>query len=148
MCFSYDSQPPNLPHHHGDGGRLPPGISVTGGVASAQDVVLTSADGTQFAAYIARPQASSGAGIVILPDVRGLFAFYKDLAERFASAGVEAIALDYFGRTAGLTPRGDDFDYMPPTLRRRNQIRLPKMSPPPSLNSGHPASKRHEPCLQ
>ena len=113
MCFSYDSQPPNLPHHHGDGGQLPPGISVTGGVASAQDVVLTSADGTQFAAYIARPQASSGAGIVILPDVRGLFAFYKDLAERFATAGVEAIALDYFGRTAGLTPRGEDFDYMP-----------------------------------
>src|SRR5258706_41304 len=90
MCFSHDAQPPNLPHHHGDGGQLPPGISVTGGVASAQDVVLTSADGTQFAAYIARPQAPSGAGIVILPDNRGLSAFYKGLAERFATAGVEA----------------------------------------------------------
>jgi carboxymethylenebutenolidase len=51
-------------------------------------------------------------GIVILPDVRGLFSFYRELALRFASAGVEALAIDYFGRTAGVTPREDDFAYM------------------------------------
>jgi carboxymethylenebutenolidase len=117
MCFSYDAQPPNLPFHHGDSGQLPPGISTAGGVASARDLVLTSQDGTRFAAYIAMPLAPSGAGIVILPDVRGLFAFYKDLAERFATAGVEAIALDYFGRTAGITARGEDFDYMPHVMQ-------------------------------
>jgi carboxymethylenebutenolidase len=33
-------------------------------------------------------------------------------AERFAQAGHSAIAIDYFGRTAGLGERDEDFDYM------------------------------------
>ena len=49
----------------------------------------------------------------MLPDVRGLFRFYEQLAERFAAAGHPAIAIDYFGRTAGLGPRDEDFEYMP-----------------------------------
>jgi len=48
---------------------------------------------------------------VIAPDVRGLHPFYEELAERFASAGVHAIAFDYFGRTAGTSRRGDDFEF-------------------------------------
>lgn len=32
---------------------------------------------------------------------------------RFAEVGVRALALDYFGRTAGLTARDDEFDFMP-----------------------------------
>ncbi len=51
--------------------------------------------------------------MVILPDVRGLHSFYRELAVRFAEAGVHATAMDYFGRTAGLGERGDDFEYMP-----------------------------------
>jgi carboxymethylenebutenolidase len=50
---------------------------------------------------------------VILPDVRGLYRFYIELAERFAEAGRHAITIDYFGRTAGLAPRDDSFEYMP-----------------------------------
>jgi len=50
---------------------------------------------------------------VILPDVRGLYPFYCVLAERFAQAGYPAIAFDYFGRTAGLGPRGEEFEYAP-----------------------------------
>src|SRR5205823_13104078 len=38
---------------------------------------------------------------------------YEELAERFASAGVSAIAFDYFGRTAGAAPRPPDFDFTP-----------------------------------
>ena len=49
---------------------------------------------------------------MILPDVRGLHPFYKDLAVRFAEIGVHATAIDYFGRTAGVGERGDDFDFM------------------------------------
>ena len=48
---------------------------------------------------------------MILPDVRGLHPFYEELARRFAEAGVHATAIDYFGRTAGLGERGEDFDY-------------------------------------
>ncbi len=101
MCFEFDAQPPDLP------------IMASGSAASSEQLVLTSADGTKFAAYASRPSAPNGAGIVILPDVRGLFHFYEELAERFAAAGVEAIAIDYFGRTAGLTSRDESFEYMP-----------------------------------
>jgi carboxymethylenebutenolidase len=50
---------------------------------------------------------------VILPDVRGLYRFYIELAERFAEAGHHAITFDYFGRTAGTGERDEDFDYWP-----------------------------------
>jgi carboxymethylenebutenolidase len=49
---------------------------------------------------------------MVLPDVRGLHPFYEELAVRFAEAGVHATAMDYFGRSAGLEERGDDFDFM------------------------------------
>jgi carboxymethylenebutenolidase len=82
------------------------------GGAGGEHVILESADGTKFRTYLAR--ASGGdAGVVIAPDVRGLHPFYEELAGRFASAGVHAIAFDYFGRTAGTKPRGGDFEFMP-----------------------------------
>ena len=56
---------------------------------------------------------------MILPDVRGLYPFYSELAERFASAGHHAIAIDYFGRTAGLGPRDEEFDYWPHVAETR-----------------------------
>ena len=51
-------------------------------------------------------------GVVVLPDVRGLYRFYEELALRFAERGYTAIAIDYFGRTAGVGKRDDDFPYM------------------------------------
>jgi carboxymethylenebutenolidase len=103
MCYPPGARPPDVPVD-----LLPP---MTGG-AGGQDSILTSADGTKFRTYLA--SATSGdAGVVIAPDVRGLHAFYEELAERFASAGVQAIAFDYFGRSAGTERRADDFDYMP-----------------------------------
>ena len=50
---------------------------------------------------------------MILPDIRGLYRFYEELALRFAERGHAAIAFDYFGRTAGAEKRDDDFEYMP-----------------------------------
>ena len=84
------------------------------GGAGGEDAARRLADGTKLRAYLARPQkGGNGTGVVICPDVRGLHPFYEELAERFASAGVHAIAFDYFGRTAGTERRKDDFDYMP-----------------------------------
>jgi carboxymethylenebutenolidase len=103
MCYPTGARPPDVPLD-----LLPP---MTGG-AGGQDAVLTSADGTKFRAYLAR--ASGGdAGVVIAPDVRGLHPFYEELAERFVTAGIHAIAFDYFGRTSGIERRTDDFEYMP-----------------------------------
>jgi carboxymethylenebutenolidase len=76
-------------------------------------ITLHSADGTDFAAYAAQPAQPSGAGMIILPDVRGLYTFYEELALRFAEAGIAALAIDYFGRTAGTAPRPEGFDYQP-----------------------------------
>lgn len=106
MCFDYDALPPELPA----GVQY---IAQTGG----EHVTLTSADGTPFSAYISRAAVPSGAAIVILPDVRGLFRFYEELAERYASAGIDAIAIDYFGRTAGLGPREESFEFWPHVTR-------------------------------
>src|SRR3954451_11373132 len=101
MCFPFDAVPPAIPAGH----------RVIAGGAAGEALTLTSADGTEFSAYLAR--AAGPVGVVVLPDVRGLFRFYEQLAERFADAGHSAIAIDYFGRTAGLGPRGEDFEYMP-----------------------------------
>src|SRR6185295_16120808 len=62
-------------------------------------------------AYYAHPEGGSARSIVILPDVRGLHSYYKELAQRFAEAGLHAVAIDYFGRTAGLTARDEEFPF-------------------------------------
>ena len=57
---------------------------------------------------------SPRAGFVLLPDIRGLHPYYVALAERFAEAGLPAVAIDWFGRTAGVAEggtRGEDFDW-------------------------------------
>jgi carboxymethylenebutenolidase len=99
MCFDRDSLPP-----------IPP---LSGAAVSHDDLVLESADGNRFAAFAAAPEEPTATGVVILPDVRGLYRFYEELALRFAERGYAAVAFDYFGRTAGVEKRGDDFEYMP-----------------------------------
>jgi carboxymethylenebutenolidase len=51
--------------------------------------------------------------MIVLPDVRGLHQYYKDLALRLAEHGIDAVAIDYFSRTAPSTDRGESFDWMP-----------------------------------
>ncbi|WP_233488593.1 dienelactone hydrolase family protein [Blastococcus sp. TF02-9] len=83
-------------------------------MAARESLTLTSADGTPFAAAYAAPEGTPGAGVVVLPDIRGLHPYYVALAERFAEAGVAAVAVDWFGRTAGVPDggtRGEDFDW-------------------------------------
>lgn len=105
MCFSHDARPPELP---ADLALTP----IAGG-APAELFELESADGTRFSAALAESPQPADVAVLILPDVRGLYRFYVELAERFAAAGHHAITLDYFGRTAGTGERGEDFEYMP-----------------------------------
>jgi carboxymethylenebutenolidase len=79
---------------------------------SHDDLELAAADGTRFAAFRALPDEPSGTGVVVLPDVRGLYRFYEEVALRLAERGFAAVAIDYFGRTAGVGKRGDDFPFM------------------------------------
>ena len=100
MCFDLDSCPPITP--------------IAGGSLDHERIILTATDGNRFLAFRARAAAPTGAGIVILPDVRGLHPYYEELALRFSEHGVDAIAIDHFGRTAGIdTPRDDTFEFWP-----------------------------------
>ena len=88
MCHDHDSRPPAPPR--------------SGDVAERGVLTLTSADGTEFSAAYAAPAAEARVGVVLLPDVRGLHPYYVALAERFAETGAATVAIDWFGRTAGL----------------------------------------------
>ena len=97
MCYTSEAHPP---------------IPVLSGAAiDVRQVTLKSADGTPFGAHAAMAPGSGGPGMVILPDIRGLHKFYMELADRFAERGISAVAFDYFGRTAPIGVRGDDFPY-------------------------------------
>ena len=97
MCFELDSSPP-----------IP---AISGAAVSHRELELEAADGNRFAAFAAEPDEPTGGCVVILPDVRGLYRFYEELALRFAERGHWAIAIDYFGRTAGVGTRDEDFEY-------------------------------------
>ena len=97
MCFELDSLPP-----------IPP---ISGAAVEHEDLVLEAEDGNRFAGFGALPDGAAAVGVVILPDVRGLYRFYEELALRFAERGTPAIAFDYFGRTAGVDKRVDGFPY-------------------------------------
>ena len=103
MCYDDNARPP-----------LPPGEN---GSADGEDIILTAADGNRFAAYSALPVNPKAAQVLIYPDVRGLHQFYKELALRFAEVGFTALALDYFGRTAGISSRDESFEYMPHVMQ-------------------------------
>jgi carboxymethylenebutenolidase len=99
VCFDLDSSPP-----------IP---VIRGAAVSHEELTLQAADGNTFAAFAASPDGPADVGVVILPDVRGLYRFYEELALRFAERGISAVAFDYFGRTAGASRRGEDFEYRP-----------------------------------
>jgi carboxymethylenebutenolidase len=99
MCFDTDSAPPIA--------------QIVGAAVSHDDLTLRAADGNAFSAFLATPEETASTGVLILPDVRGLYRFYEELALRFAERGHAALAIDYFGRTAGTGKRDDDFEYGP-----------------------------------
>ncbi len=105
MCFPFDA--------------LPPILAIAGAAIDTEDLTLKSADGTQFAAFAARAEKPSTVGMDVLPDVRGLFRFYEELAMRFAETGINSVAIDYFGRTAGVAKRDAEFSFMEHVVKTR-----------------------------
>ena len=95
MCAPYDALPP-----------IPP---MAGAAVSHRRLVLEAEDGNRFMAFAGLPDRPSGAGVVVMPDIRGLFRFYEEVALRLAEQGLTAVAIDYFGRTAGTSERDEDF---------------------------------------
>jgi carboxymethylenebutenolidase len=119
MCFDLDSRPPIRP--------------IAGGALESRRRVLVAADGNELGAFEALASQPTGAAILVLPDVRGLHPYYEELALRFAEVGVDALAIDYLGRTAGVGDRGADFDYR----THVNQTRWPGLEA--DIRAGHEA---------
>jgi carboxymethylenebutenolidase len=99
MCFDTDA--------------LPPDPARSGMLAGSERTILAADDGNRFAATVARTREPASASVVIIPDVRGLHRYYERLAEHLADAGIHAVALDPYGRTAGAEHREEGFDYAP-----------------------------------
>ena len=97
MCFDADASPPIEPIH--------------GGSVAHRDLELTADDGNVFMAFEAT--GDNTPAVIVLPDVRGLFRFYEELALRFAENGYDSVAIDYFGRTAGIAKRAGEWDFWP-----------------------------------
>jgi carboxymethylenebutenolidase len=97
VCFEPKARPPQPPR--------------TGLLARSEALTLTADDGNELAATLATSSAEGAPGVVVLPDVRGLHRYYEALAEAFAEAGVHALAIDLYGRTAGARHRDEGFDY-------------------------------------
>ena len=99
MCFPSDASPP-IPE-------------ITGAEVDHRRLTLTAEDGNELMAFHTTGDGAHAAGVIVLPDVRGLFHFYEELGLRFAQHGYNSVAIDYFGRTAGSGSREDGFDFMP-----------------------------------
>jgi carboxymethylenebutenolidase len=101
MCYPDGAHPPDLP------------AAMAGGAADGRSMTLQAEDGNRLRAYAALPMEDRGAahgGMVVIPDIRGLMPFYEELALRFAEAGVPAVAIDLYCRTAGVDPHPEGFD--------------------------------------
>jgi carboxymethylenebutenolidase len=99
MCTDHDSRPPIAP--------------ISGAAIDAGSEIIKGANDADLRVFVARPEQSTGAGILILPDVRGLHPFFEELATRYAERGITALAMDYFCRTAGTGAQPKDFEYQP-----------------------------------
>jgi carboxymethylenebutenolidase len=99
MCYGDDAVPPEPP--------------VAGALGDHGELYLLSADGTEFMTYYAYPgMGRAHSAVVVLPDVRGLHRFYQELADRLATIGLLAVAIDYYGRTTEIgSARGESFPW-------------------------------------
>jgi carboxymethylenebutenolidase len=92
-------------------GSLAPRAPFAGAAGTDHALTLTAADGAVLMAHEARAASPSGVGFVVLPDIRGLHTYYRELTVRLAECGWDAVAIDYFARTADTDDRSDDFDW-------------------------------------
>jgi len=107
MCYPADARPP-----------LPP---IMGGSADDTELDLKASDGKAVKGFAVRAAKPTGAGIVIIPDPRGLAPFYQDLTRRFAQSGIDAVAIDYMTRHGVPSPRPENFDLMSAIRQATNE---------------------------
>ena len=61
-------------------------------------VTITAADGGEFDAYMTKPAAGSGPGLVLLQEIFGINPYLRDMAQNFADEGYVVLVPDLFWR--------------------------------------------------
>lgn len=105
-------------------------------------LTLFASDAAEFAALVARPRQPGDAGVIVLPDIRGLSSFYGEVASRLAEQGYTAAAIDFFGRTSGIEEREADFPYMEHAAR----LTRPELEADLAATVGYLRSAAGGPC--
>lgn len=67
---------------------------------SGELIRVRSRDGFEFGAYHAKPQGVRRGGVVVIQEIFGLSSHIREMADRFAAAGFEAIAPSMYDRAA------------------------------------------------
>lgn len=125
MCSDPDSHPPIDPASHG--------------TAGGHEIGLIVGDGNRCTAYQADATRPTGVGMIVLPDYNGLTGFYRELALRFAEHGIDAVAIDYYDRTAGSPPRDASFE----PQRYARQTRWADLQADVAAAAAHLRMRRH-----
>ena len=100
MCFELDSAPADP-------------ADLGGAPVRSEDLVLEAADGTRFAAFAALPDEPARASASSSSRTSaGSTASTRSSRCASPSAATPRVAFDYFGRTAGVAKRDDEFPYM------------------------------------
>ena len=82
-------------------------------------VNLSVSDGTSMRAYVARPEGTPRAGLMVFQEAFGVNPHIKDVTQRFAREGYLAISPELFHRTApGLEAGYTDFPAVMPHLQK------------------------------
>ena len=78
-------------------------------------VELQAGDGHTFGAYRAQPDGDIRAGLVVIQEIFGVNSHIRNVADRFAAAGFDALAPALFDRAE----RGLELGYQPRRYRPR-----------------------------
>ena len=89
---------PALPQTRGARAPASPAQIKSGGRTVAKHIDIEAGDGRTFKAYMAKPAAGSGPGLVLLPDIFGINATIREMADHFAEEGYVVLVPDIFWR--------------------------------------------------
>jgi len=82
-------------------------------------IKLEASDGHTFDAYRAQPEGDTRAGLVVIQEIFGVNGHIRNVADRFAAVGFEALAPALFDRTE----RGLELGYQPDDIDRGRAVR-------------------------
>ena len=86
-----------------------PGAVTDPSSVAAEDLTFAGAGGTQVNGYLARPASASSPlpGMIVIHEAHGLNEHIRDVTDRIAGLGYEALAVDLYTREGGPPTPGD-----------------------------------------